>query len=317
MESKEQLAAVLAEWRTLLGDDPAAEKVPNRGLWWVTATDGRGYVLKRLSPWRNLPIADEARVLRHLSASGVPAAEFMITEQVGLIASPVDQAYVLLPCLATDTFADGELVGLEEHVGAAVAELHRALARYPWPANSYRENLIEALQGELALPPDLQLSFRSSRDAVIKALADLPTQLVHGDLTPGNVLLRRPGRVSGFIDFDHLPQAPRIWDIGKYLSRRFRRTERGAAFSPADGLRHLAGFLQGYQKLSPLSEAELAAVPAAVIAGNVIEASYNQRILTGELDRRRLPDHEDVLRDTIEAARWQLGEGTAALVGRA
>ncbi len=128
MESKEELAAVLAEWRTLLGDRPEAVKVPGRGLWPVTAADDRRYVLKRLSPWRNLPIADEARVLRFLAESGVPVAEFLITERAALIASPAEHAYVLMPWLPTDTFTAAELVGLEEAVGAAVAGCIR-----PWP----------------------------------------------------------------------------------------------------------------------------------------------------------------------------------------
>ncbi|WP_152360248.1 phosphotransferase enzyme family protein [Microlunatus speluncae] len=308
MESRDELDAVLAEWRTLLGDHPTAEKVPHRGLWWVTAADDRRYVLKRLGPWRNLPLADEARVLRHLSTSGVLVAEFLITERAALLAHPAEHPYVLMPLLPNDPFTATELVDLEERIGAAVAHLHRALASYPWPANSYRERLIETVQGELRLPTELHRSFARCREALVAVLAEVPLQLVHGDLTPGNVLVRRPGQVSGFIDFDHLPLAPRVWDLGKYLSRRFRRTGREAAFTPAEGLRHVVGFLRGYQKISPLSAAELAAVPLTMIAGNVIEASYFQQILSGELDRRRLPDHEEVLRDSLEAARWQLAE---------
>lgn len=316
MESSERTHTVLVAWRTLLGDHPKAEPDPERGLWSVIATDSRRYVLKRLSPWRNLPIADEARVLRHLATNGVPVAEFMITEQAALVAGDGEHSYVLMPWLPTDVFASARLVDLDEVVGAAVAELHRALAAYPWPIASYREHLVEALNEELALPPDVQRSFAACRDEVAGALADLPLQTVHGDLTPDNVLVRQPGRVSGFIDLDHLPRAPRVWDVGKYLSRRFRRTGRDASFTPADGLRHLIGFLRGYQATDPLSAAELAAIPAAALAGNLIEASYNQRILSGDLDRRRLSGHEDVLRDTIEAARWQLAhrEAVAAAV---
>ncbi len=85
------------------------------------------------------------------------------------------------------------------------------------------------------------------------ALADLPPQLIHGDLTPENVLLRRPEAVSGFIDFDHLPLGPRIWDIAQYLSRRIRlRWRQGAQASDLSRLDHLAGFLIGYHTTNPL-----------------------------------------------------------------
>lgn len=148
-------------------------------------------------------------------------------------------------------------------------------------------------------------------------LADLPVQLIHGDLTPDNVLLHRPGVVSGFIDLDHLPLAPRIWDIAKYLSRRLRLGwRRGPRPSPIGRLNHFAGFLTGYHGVNPLGAAEMTALPAAIAAGNVLEVSYLQEISAGTLARRKLPDHDEVLTDTTEAARWHLAnyEEVAAVV---
>jgi Ser/Thr protein kinase RdoA (MazF antagonist) len=177
--------------------------------------------------------------------------------------------------------------------------------------------LSASLGQELALPPDVAEALASRRDSMVAALADLPTQLIHGDLTPENVLLRRPGAVSGFIDFDHLPLGPRIWDIAKYLSRRIRLRWRQRSQAPDVGrLDHLAGFLSGYHKKSSLSPAEIEALPAAIAAGNVLEASYHREILAGTLPRRRLPDHDAILADTVEAAGWHLShhEEVAAAV---
>lgn len=306
MDTGEDLTKALDAWRGILGEPEIGAKMPGRGLWPVFSEHGRRCLLKRLSPWRNLPEADEARVLQHLAASGVPVAGFMITDRGGSFAEVDDRRYFLLSWLDHDDLPAAELIKVEEAAGRAAAGLHRALADYPWPANSYTEKLIDALEGELLLPPDLLAAYAEQRAAVITALTGLPVQLVHGDLNPGNVLLRRSG-VAGFIDFDHLPLAPRIWDVGKYLSRRLRRTGREAGFSTADGLRHVTAFLRGYQHDHPLTPRELAAVPIMILAGNVIEASYFEEIRSGKLDRRRLDDHDEVLRDTIEAARWQLG----------
>ena len=299
---------VLDDWRTILGEKvELGDESAWRDLWPVTAQDGARYFLKRLGPWRNLPLADEARILRHLASQGVRVAEFLPTDRATLYAGAVEDSFVLIPRLANDQFNAVEFVSLEEKIGGALAELHGALARYPWPANSYAETLSESLEQDLMLPPDVAEGFARRRDSMIAAPADLPTQLIHGDLSPENVLLQRPDAVSGFIDFDHLPIGPRIWDIAKYLSRRIRLRWRQGSPAPGLGrLDHLAGFLIGYHKLNPLGSAEIEALPSAIAAGNVLEASYFQEISAGTLPRRKLPDHDAVLADTVEAASWHL-----------
>jgi Ser/Thr protein kinase RdoA (MazF antagonist) len=182
-----------------------------------------------------------------------------------------------------------------------------ALTRYPWPTNSYVETLHESLEQDLMLPSDIAERFARRRSSMTVALADLPTQLIHGDLTPENVVLRRPAPVSGFIDFDHLPLGPRVWDIAKYLSRRIRsRWRHGSPALDSGRLAHLPGFLIGYHESNPLTSAEIAALPAGIAAGNVLEVSYLQEISAGTLPRRKMPDHDAVLADTVEAADWHL-----------
>ncbi len=299
---------VLEEWKTVLGEKvELSAPYTGRELWPVTAEDGSRYFLKRLGPWRNLPVADEARILIHLARQGVRVAEFLPTDRATLYAGPVEDSFVLMPWLPNDHFNAGELVSLEETIGSALAELHLALATYPWPANSYVENLRASLEQDLMLPPDIANGFSTRRDSMTAALADVPSQLIHGDLTPENVLLCRPGMVSGFIDFDHLPLGPRVWDIAKYLSRRIRlRWRQGAHASDLGRLDHLAGFLAGYQQNSPLGAAEIGALPSAIAAGNVLEVSHLHAISAGTLPRRKMPDHDANLADTVDAAGWHL-----------
>jgi Ser/Thr protein kinase RdoA (MazF antagonist) len=299
---------VLADWKTIIGARAElGDEYAGRDLWSVMAEDGARYVLKRLGPWRNLPLADEARILRHLANLGVPVAEFLLTDRATLHAGEVEESFVLIPLLMNDRFTSPDLIPLEPTIGASVAHLHLALARYPWPANSYIEDLSASLVGHLVLPSDIAAGFAEVRASTASAAGGLPIQLVHGDFTPDNVLLRRPGTVSGFIDFDHLPLAPRIWDIAKYLSRRIRLGWRREIDAPQVGrLDHLAGFLRGYHGASPLMVAEVDAIPALMLGANVLEISYFAEIAAGTLHRRMLSDHNAVLDDTIEAVRWHL-----------
>lgn len=307
----ERLSAAVSDWISILGATPAVgQEVAGRELWPVVAEDGSHYFLKRLGPWRNLPVADEARVLRWLSGHGVSVAEFMITERATLFAGAVEDAFVLIPRIAADRLGPSEVIGMEEVVGAAIAELHRQLAAYPWPVNSYAEELGAALLGDLRLPPDIAAAYSDRRDSMAAAIDRLPVQLVHGDLTPDNVLLRRTGTVAGFIDFDHLPIAPRLWELGRYLSRRIRLRWQ-AGHPGAERLAHIGPLVRGYQTVTPLTDRELETLPAMILACNLIEVSYDQKISDGVLERRMLPDHRETLADTIEATRWQLANYSA------
>lgn len=303
--SKHKLNTVSRAWRTVLGETVEIGDVfAGRDLWPVTAEDGVRYFLKRISPWRNLPLADEARVLRHLASHGVRVAEFLPTDDARLYAKLAEDTFILIPELASDHFSAVELVDMEEQIGGGLAKLHLALAVYPRSANSYTEHLGESLGRDLMLPVDVAEGVAKQRAHMATVLDHLPIQLIHGDLSPENVILRRPSTVSGFIDFDHLPLGPRIWDIAKYLSRRFRRN--GSVTSEPDRIGHLSGFLRGYHNTNPLSASEIAALPSGIAAGNLLEISYMQEISAGTLARRKLPDHDAVLAEATEAARWHL-----------
>lgn len=306
MSSSDLPLGTTQPWRTLLGDAPQIHPpLPGRELWPLTAEDGRKYLLKRLGPWLNLPVADQARVLTHLARSGIGVAEFQITDDARLVVGADEDNIILLPHLAHDQMEPGRALEVEASVGSAVARLHAALDAYPWTANTYRERIAEGLAGDLLLPGDVRELFTHRREAIMSALATLPLQLVHGDLTPGNVLFSQAARTAAFIDLDHLPLAPRTWDIGTYLSRRLRRLPHPVA------LEHVSRFVRGYHGTSPLDEAEIRAIPAMIAAKHLLEASWTQRILSGLLERRLLPSQAAELEPTLEALRRQLHEGSA------
>ena len=62
MSTKPAPVTMLGEWKTILGDRVEIDEATAwRDLWAITAEDGARYFLKCLGPWRNLPLADEAR----------------------------------------------------------------------------------------------------------------------------------------------------------------------------------------------------------------------------------------------------------------
>lgn len=309
-----ELSRVLAEWTDRVGVRPRVmDPLPGRELWPIIATDGTGHHLKRLGPWRNLPVLDEARVLTHLAAHGVVVAPFEPTDTGRVFAGLPEDSFVLMPTVAGHP-APADPGPHQGMIGGAVARLHRALAFYPASANSYREEIAANLAASLDLPMDLAGSFDQVLPHLTATLADLPEQLVHGDLTPGNVLVDLDASSVSFIDFDHLPTAPRVWDLGKLLGRQVRRP------SPAEALPTITGFLAGYHDLAELSIEEVIAIPAAMLSMNAFEISHLTRVAAGDLPRRWLPEDTTDLAGAIEAFRWHLRHldavTAAAMAGR-
>jgi hypothetical protein len=244
-------------------------------------------------------------MLIHLLEEGVRVPAFLLTHDGAVTAGPIDDSFVLMRALQHVHLPANEIPHHESEIGIATAHLHQAMSRYSQPLGSYTEDIKGGITGELRLPDDLLRRFEAVRDEILELLSKLPLQIVHGDFTPGNVLHLAHGRGIGFIDFDHLPNAPRIWDVAKYLSRRLRfRWCQGA--SPTIRTDCVEAFVAGYIKVTKLDQDEIEALPGAMLAYNVLEASYNQSILDGILQRRMFPDHAEVLHDTLQTIDWQL-----------
>ena len=303
---KSQLLMCLSEWQTLLGENPTLEFGDNvRELWRVDSVHGERYFLKRLGPWRNLSVLSEYRMLIHLLEEGVRVPAFLLTDDGSITAGPTEDSFVLMRAFEHEHRVAAEIPRFESEVGSATAHLHQAMSRYSQPLGSYTEDIEGGITNGLRLSDDLLRRLDMVRGEILQRLSKLPLQVIHGDFTPDNVLHLTQGRGIGFIDFDHLPNGPRIWDIAKYLSRRirFRWCQEAPATVRMDCVE---AFVAGYTKVVPLDLAEIEALPGAALAYNVMEASYDQSIIDGILPRRMLPDHADVLQDTLQSIDWQL-----------
>jgi Ser/Thr protein kinase RdoA (MazF antagonist) len=132
-----------------------------------------------------------------------------------------------------------------------------------------RENALPTVRSRLggAQLRALDAVFDGLADEVCAALADLPEQHIHGDCHGGNILIA-DGDVSGFIDLDHLPLAPRVYDLF-YLPPdrlKWRIDEPGAPEAMLPLFPHLIAGYEREQTLTPLTPRERAALWPGMLA---------------------------------------------------
>lgn len=155
-------------------------------------------------------------------------------------------------------------------LGAGLARLHKALQACD-PLLCYTEDYTATLRywaiptakPHLTSPTDWLDAFQQRMEATFPAL---PTQIIHRDPNPDNVLMDN-GQVVGFLDFDLTRILPRIFDLcyaaTGILCDTFPRA------TPEQRLRFFdvaKAIWQGYDAVEPLSDAEKAALPDMVLA---------------------------------------------------
>ena len=225
----------------------------------LSLVDGRGLILKRA--WEQLDearLAADARLLAHLHAHDVPVAVPLATQDGSCFVARGEHRYTLSPVLPVGGKLVAESV-ISRNVGCAIARLHSALAVYPYVIDSWTYDLPGRVLEECVSRCRAHLG-RVYQDRFEAALSEfLPSaasmlslgqvQRLHGDCHGGNVLIHN-GTVSGFVDIDHLPLGPRLYDVGYYLADRaknsFEQTE-----MPQGWLDTVVGVLAGYAEQSP------------------------------------------------------------------
>lgn len=85
---------------------------------------------------------------------------------------------------------------------------------------------------------------------VLPVMASLRSQVIHSDLSRGNVLIstEKPERLTGIIDFGDLVHTPLIMDLG--IAAAYHLTDSG---DPLDRALH---FILGYNKVTPIEAVE-------------------------------------------------------------
>jgi Ser/Thr protein kinase RdoA (MazF antagonist) len=274
-------ARLLGAWSEVFRSPDIAELAPGR-VWAVTAARGDRYVLKQVStfgaadPLRRF--AAEARILAHLLQRGVPVAVPVLSDDGRAAVTDEDGAlHAVFPMLPRDDADDDPGLDpvLYQNIGAAIARLHLALAGCPFGIDSWvvGPGLLPALWRTATdrLPADavtgLSARVRPHWEPMARALS-APAQRIHGDVHGGN-LLTSGQEVTGIIDCDHLPLAPRAYDLGYYLAFavQWRMDE---ANQPAEPAEEAVPFitrqvLSGYHAVARLTRQEREGLPALAL----------------------------------------------------
>ena len=183
-------------------------------------------------------------------------------------------------------------------LGAALARLDNALQSYSHPGEN--PVLLWDLQRAGDLRPLLDVIDEAEvRQTVTRVVDDfeahvvpagLPTQVIHGDANPENVLVTASG--TGFIDFGDMVRAPRIFDVAI-----------AAAYMRSDGddpLAFIRPFIAGYHAVAPLDEWE------AGLLFDLVRARLATTVTLLYWRLRDRPDADDYRRKSLQV------EGTAS-----
>jgi Ser/Thr protein kinase RdoA (MazF antagonist) len=281
---------VLEAWSEVFGSPVIIELTPGR-VWKVATERGERFVLKKVSTFNAAdPVrrfTGEARILTYLLQRGVPVAVPVLTDDGGACAIDDEGApHALFPMLPEGGADKGsELDPVQfQNIGAAIARMHIALAGCPFGVESWQvgpgvlTEMWPRLQDSLLAGAFAELSavIRLRWDAMLQALSAAP-QRVHGDVHGGNILTDGQ-EVTGIIDCDHLPLAPRGFDLGYFIAFATHWYLEGdnQPSLPVDEAtpfitRHL---LTGYDAVSHLTRQENDGLPALALFAALGLISY-------------------------------------------
>jgi 4-aminobutyrate aminotransferase-like enzyme/Ser/Thr protein kinase RdoA (MazF antagonist) len=232
------------------------------------SADRRDFVLKILD-FNSSPEATECqlRVLEHLAEQDpslpVPRVHpTVLGGEMGTVAGREGSyATVLIGYLPGELLAgrspDAPLL---ENLGHTLARLDVALRGFFHPGLGQRlawdaRRLPELVEHAAAVEsPDLRRSVLNAAAALeerLPALRSLPSQAIHGDCHPHNVLVDPgSGRISGILDFGDMLHAPRVLECAVALAELLAEERMPLEMLPS--------LLTGYARRTPLEPAELA-----------------------------------------------------------
>ena len=235
----------------------------------LTRVDGPDCVVKIANSAEDKAVTDfQIQALRHLETNACPViVPRIIRTRSGALSTSVSHrgsAHALrivsyVPGCPLEGTAPG--AELARQMGRSLAEIDMSLSNFEHPFDSpvlpwdmQRASDLRGLMSHV-VDAELQAMVRECLDDferyAVPAFASLRSQIIHNDLSPGNVLVTEgePISVAGVIDFGDMLRAPLVIDVA--IAASYCRTEK------EDALSELGAFVAGFDEVTPLEDAEL------------------------------------------------------------
>ena len=275
---------------------------------WFVRSEAGEHVLRLHAHKRTAAIRFEHELLRRLATADLTfrTPTPLATEAGDTLATDVDSARpaALFRRIVGEHLDDEDAAGVAK-AAAAFASLDMALAAIDRtdvavpPFSGDLRTVHGAISDlaqieEIAGPRAREFAEAAAENAAV-IYASLPTQLIHGDFSFGNVLVRA-GRVRGVLDFEYAGRNVRAMELAGVLRNVLTKGNRERLWRPA---------LSGYLRTLSLDPAELAALPALVLLQSAIILVWlSGRAVEGESTTHAITQYVDqavALRDWIAA----------------
>ena len=231
-------------------------------------TDSGHYVLTIFERMDAEELPYFMRLMKHLSHNGLSCPDVMVRNDGELIFDMHHKKGCIVSCLSGRTLDELNMAQLKSS-GRALAQLHLAGNGFDEHRDNptgikWLEETIDTMMGDVqekygegsALLLYDEMNFQ--REVHAKGF-DLPEGVIHGDLFTDNILFEGD-EVSGIIDFYYAHTAAYAMDIAISLNAQ-------AVLLGSDDQPRMQAFLEGYESLRPLNEAEKAALPVLLRLG--------------------------------------------------
>jgi hydroxylysine kinase len=234
----------------------------------LVSSDERQFVIKINSLEEGEEEADfQVGALLHLEQFGEAGVPQVVRTQAGLDRGVVVDADGKAHRLRVVTWLDGRLFcdcettpAIVAGLGNRLAMLDQALLEYSHSADQrvllwdmQRAAVLLELTGHINEPATreiVEIVLQQFSARVEPLLRFLPTQVIHNDANPENILLDANDSISGIIDFGDMLRAPRVVEVATAASYLRPASD--------DPFFLVAPFVAAYHSASPLIEGELA-----------------------------------------------------------
>jgi homoserine kinase type II len=267
--SRSDFEAILSgyELGALRGFEGIAAGIENSNFF--IDTDSGRYVLTIFERMADDELPYFMKLMKYLSHHGIPCPDVMVRHDGELIFDIHDDGHnkkgCIISCLPGRTLDELNPAQLRSS-GRALAQLHLAGREFPdhrnnptgteWLADRIDDMMADVEErygeGSAMLLYD-EMNFQQEQSF------DLPAGVIHGDLFVDNILFEGD-EVTGIIDFYYAHDAAYASDIAVSLNAQ-------AVLLGKDDSERMQAFLEGYESLRPLSEAEQKALPVLLRLG--------------------------------------------------